>query len=69
MAVGLLNSMFKFSFRLTSFIICVLGVVFFLVVVVFVFSLVLAVVANRICYLFIVVGCPLLLCFVYCVLF
>jgi hypothetical protein len=48
----------------SSFIICVLGVVFFLVVVVFVFSLLLAVVVNRICFVFIVVGCPLLLCFV-----
>jgi hypothetical protein len=27
-----------------------------------------AVVVNRICFVFIVVGCPLLLCFVYCVL-
>jgi hypothetical protein len=46
-----------------------LDVVFFLVVVVFVFTLVLAVVVNRICFVFIVVGCSLLLCFVYCVLF
>jgi hypothetical protein len=46
-----------------------LDVVFFLVVVVFVFSLVLSVVVNRICFVFIVVGCSLLLCFVYCVLF
>jgi hypothetical protein len=36
---------------------------FFLVV--FVFSLVLAVVVNRICFVFIVVGCSLLLCFVF----
>jgi ammonia channel protein AmtB len=40
-----------------------------LVVVVFVFSLVLAVVVNRICFVFIVERCPLLLCFVYWVLF
>jgi hypothetical protein len=46
-----------------------LGVVFFSLVAVFVFSLVLAVVANRICFVFIVVGYPLLLCFVYCILF
>jgi hypothetical protein len=64
MTVGLLNSMFNVSFCLTSFIICVLGVVFFLVVVVFLFSLVLAVVVNRICFVFLVVGCPILLCFV-----
>jgi hypothetical protein len=43
--------------------------VFLVVVVVFVFSLVLAVVVNRICFVFIVVVCSLLLCFVYCVLF
>jgi hypothetical protein len=40
--------------------------VFFLVV--FVFSLVLAVVVNRICFVFIVIGCSLLL-FCVCVLF
>jgi hypothetical protein len=34
-------------------------------VVVFVFSLVLAVVVNRICFVFIVVECSLLLCFVF----
>jgi hypothetical protein len=38
---------------------------FFLVVVVFVFSLVLALVLNRICFVFIVIGCSLLLCFVF----
>jgi hypothetical protein len=36
---------------------------FFLVV--FVFSIILAVVVNRICFVFIVVGCSLLLCFVF----
>jgi hypothetical protein len=41
-------------------------VLFFVVVVVF--SLYIAVVVNRICFVFIVVGCPLLLCFLYCVL-
>jgi hypothetical protein len=41
----------------------------FFPVVVFVFTLVLAVVVNRICFVFIVEMCPLLLCFVYCVLF
>jgi hypothetical protein len=45
------------------------GVFFFLVDVVFVFTLVLAVVVNRICFVFVVEMCPLLLCFVYCVLF
>jgi hypothetical protein len=40
-----------------------------LVVVVFVFTLVLAVVVNRTCSVFIVERCPFLLCFVYCVLF
>jgi hypothetical protein len=44
------------------------GCCFFLVVV-FVFTLVLAVVLNRISFVFIVERCPLLLCFVYCVLF
>jgi hypothetical protein len=39
--------------------------VFFLVDVVFVFTLVLAVVVNRIGFVFIVERCPLLLCFVY----
>jgi hypothetical protein len=43
--------------------------VLFFFLVVFVFSLVLAVVVNRVCFVFIVVGCPLLLCFVYYVLF
>jgi hypothetical protein len=42
---------------------------YFIVVVVFVFSLVLAVVVNGICFVFIAERCPLLLCFVYCVLF
>jgi hypothetical protein len=42
---------------------------FFLVDVVFVFTLVLAVVVNRICFVFIVERCPLLLYFVYYVLF
>jgi hypothetical protein len=32
-------------------------------------DIVLTVVVNRICFVFIGVGCPLLLCFVYCVLF
>jgi hypothetical protein len=41
-----------------------LSVVFFFLVV-FVFSLVLAVVVNRVCFVFIVVGCPLLLYFVF----
>jgi hypothetical protein len=41
---------------------------FFLVDVVFVFTLVLAVVVNRICFVFIVKRCLLLLCFVYYVL-
>jgi hypothetical protein len=31
--------------------------------------IVLAIIVNRICFVFIVVGRPLLLCFVYCVLF
>jgi hypothetical protein len=43
--------------------------VFFFLVVVFVFSLVLAVVSDHISFVFIVLGCPLLLCFLYCVLF
>jgi hypothetical protein len=43
--------------------------VFFLVDVVFVFTLVLAVVVNRICFVFTVERCPLLVCFVYYVLF
>jgi hypothetical protein len=66
MTVGLLNSMFYFSFCFTSSIICVLDVVFFfLVVLVFVFTLVLAVVVNiHICFAFTVERCPLLLCFV-----
>jgi hypothetical protein len=42
---------------------------FFLVDVVFVFTLVLAVVVNRICFVFNVESCPLLFCFVYYVLF
>jgi hypothetical protein len=63
MTVGLLKSMFNLSFCLTSFIICVLDVVFFLVV--FVFSLVLPVVVHRICFVFIVERYPLLLCFVF----
>jgi hypothetical protein len=46
-----------------------LGVVIFFLVLAFGFSLVLAVVINRICFVFIVVGCLLLLCFVYCILF
>jgi hypothetical protein len=46
------------SFCLTSFIICVFDVVVFLVDVVFVFTLVLAVVVNRICFVFIVERCP-----------
>jgi hypothetical protein len=57
--------MFNFSFCLTSFIVCVLGTVFCCsccIVSVF------AVVVNRICFVFIVVGCPFLLCIVYCVL-
>jgi hypothetical protein len=40
----------------------------FWVIVVFVVFVVLAVVVNRICFVFIVVGCPLLLYFLYCVL-
>jgi hypothetical protein len=44
-------------------------VFFFLVDVVFVFTPVLAVVVNSICFVFIVERCPLLLCFVYYVLF
>jgi hypothetical protein len=41
----------------------------FFLVVEFVFSLVLAVVVNRICFVFVVEKCLLLWCFVYCVLF
>jgi hypothetical protein len=66
MTVGLLNSMFKFSFGLTSFIVCVLG--YCCICCSCCISFVFAVVVNRICFVFIVVGCPLLLCFVYCVL-
>jgi hypothetical protein len=44
------------------------GVFFFLVDVVFVFTLILAVVVNRICFVFTVERCPLLLRFVYYVL-
>jgi hypothetical protein len=59
-------ALFVHQFCLTSFIVCVLGYcciscsccIFF----------VFAVVVKRICFVFIVVGCPLLLCFVYCVL-
>jgi hypothetical protein len=63
MTVGLLNSMFNFSFCLTSFIVCILGYCCICCIV-----SVFGVVVNRICFVFIVVGCPLLLCFVYCVL-